>query len=281
MRLRSSEVVSHGSVPAAAVRPSVSVGVGRPLTWAARLGLATRGLVYVVMGLMAVLVARGGHAEVDQQGALGQVAQRPFGQLLVAVMATGLAGYAVWRLKEAVFGVPGSRNVIGARLRSLAGFGAYASFAPTAVALLHGSRTSQAAQQQALTARLMQHPWGRWVVAVIGLAIVVIGVGLAAEAASQRFMHKIPPDTVPVRVRTGGRTLGTIGGVSRGPVFALGGVLAVAAAWTYDPARASGLDGAVKMLRDQPYGSAILLLAGSGLAAFGVYGLAEARYRRV
>ena len=68
---------------------------------------------------------------------------------------------------------------------------------------------------------------------------------------------------------------------ARGLVFALTGALVVSAAWTYDAAKASGLDGALRTLRDRPSGELLLTLAGAGLAIFGIYGLAEARYRRV
>jgi hypothetical protein len=94
-------------------------------------------------------------------------------------------------------------------------------------------------------------------------------------------MKYFPADRTPDSIRGPIRQLGRIGTVSRGVVFALAGALVVSAAWTYDPQKAGGLETALMTLRDQPYGSYLLTLAGVGLAIFGVYGLAEAAFRRV
>jgi hypothetical protein len=253
----------------------------RPLGWAARLGLTARGVVYLLMGLLAVLVARGAAAEVDQKGALAQVVARPFGEVVVAVMAAGFAGYALWRLSEAAFGVSGEGRRVGPRVQSLVRGLVYAALALSALAVLQGSRTSQASQQQTLTARAMEQPGGRWLVAAIGLVVLGVGVALVLEGFRLRFMRYFPAGALSPRVRHAVRVLGAVGTVARGLVFALTGGLVVAAAWTYDPAKASGLDGALKTLRDQPFGPLLLTAAGVGLMAFGLYGLAEARYRRV
>lgn len=253
----------------------------RPLGWAARLGLAARGVVYLLMGLLAVLVARGAAVQVDQKGALAQVVARPYGELVVAAMAAGFAGYALWRLSEAAFGVSGEGRRVGPRVQSLVRGLVYVGLALSAVAVLQGSRTSQSSQQQSLTARAMEQPGGRWLVAAIGAVILGVGLALVAEGVRLRFMRYFPVGALSPRVRHAVRVLGAVGTVARGLVFALTGGLVVAAAWTYDPAKASGLDGALKTLRDQPFGPLLLTAAGAGLVAFGLYGLTEARYRRV
>lgn len=252
-----------------------------PLGWAARLGLAARGVVYLLMGLLAVLVARGAAVQVDQKGALAQVVARPYGELVVAAMAAGFAGYALWRLSEAAFGVSGEGRRVGPRVQSLVRGLVYVGLALSAVAVLQGSRTSQSSQQQSLTARAMEQPGGRWLVAAIGVVILGVGLALVAEGVRLRFMRYFPVGALSPRVRHAVRVLGAVGTVARGLVFALTGGLVVAAAWTYDPAKASGLDGALKTLRDQPFGPLLLTAAGAGLVAFGLYGLTEARYRRV
>lgn len=253
----------------------------RPLGWAARLGLTARGVVYLLMGLLAVLVARGTPAEVDQKGALTQVVAHPYGELVVAVLAVGFAGYALWRLSEAAFGVSGEGRRVGPRVQSLVRGLVYVGLAVSAVALLRGSRTSQASQQQGLTARAMEQPGGRWLVAAVGVVVLGVGVVLVVEGVRLRFMRYFPAGALSAGVRHVVRVLGAVGTVARGAVFALTGALVVAAAWTFDPAKASGLDGALKTLRDQPFGPLLLTAAGAGLVAFGLYGLAEARYRRV
>jgi hypothetical protein len=253
----------------------------RAMNWAARLGLAARGVVYLLIGVLAIVVARGGRAEVDQKGALQQVMARPLGGVLVAVLAVGFACYGLWRLSEAAFGVVGEGRKVGPRLQSLVRGLVYLFLAVTSVALLLGAQGSQAAQQTEITARVMKATDGRWVIGLVGLAIVILGAVLVYEGVRLKFMKYFPQGQLSEGVRAGIKVLGVVGTVARGLVFALAGVLLVVAAWTYDARKAAGLDGALRTLRDQPLGPVLLLVVGLGLIAFGVYGLAEARYRRV
>jgi hypothetical protein len=238
-------------------------------------------VVYLLLGVLAVLVARGSRAEVDQKGVLQQVIARPYGGVLVALMALGFACYAVWRLSEAAFGVTGEGHKLGPRLQSLVRGLIYAFLAVTAVALLLGSRTSQSTQQKTLTAQAMAHPGGQWVVGLVGALVVAVGLVLVVDGLRLKFMRYFPAGALSPGARSFVRQLGRIGTVSRGLVFALAGALVVQAAWTYQPAKAGGLDVALKTLREQPYGPLLLSVAGVGLMIFGLYGLAEARYRRV
>ena len=254
---------------------------GRPLGWAARLGLAARGTVYVLIGILAFLVARGSSAEADQKGALEQVLAKPFGGFLVGLMAVGFACYALWRLSEAASGVHGEGDRMGPRIKSLVRGLVYAGLAFTAVSLLMGSRTSQSGQQQTFTAQVMAHPGGQWAVGIVGAIVAVVGVALGWEGLRLKFLKYFPQSELTPRVYRLVRSLGRVGNIARGAVFAVAGVLVVVAARTYQPAKAAGLDGALKTLRDQPFGPVLLFLAAAGLIAFGLYGLLEARYRRV
>jgi hypothetical protein len=132
-----------------------------------------------------------------------------------------------------------------------------------------------------LSARVMAHTGGRWAVGLVGAIIVLVGITLVVEGLRLKFMRYFPVGSMSPELRSAIRQLGRIGTVARGLVFALAGFLVVVAAWTYQPAKAGGLDAAMKTLRDQPYGQVLLWAAGIGLMIFGIYGLAEARYRRV
>ena len=71
----------------------------------ARGGLVARGAIYLVVAVLAFQVARGhAHDRMDKQGALQAVVHQPLGGLLVVALAVGFAGYAAWRLVEAVTG---------------------------------------------------------------------------------------------------------------------------------------------------------------------------------
>lgn len=251
------------------------------MVWAARGGLTARGFVYIVMGVLALLIARGAHAQVDQKGALAQVMVKPYGSWAVGLLAIGLAGYALWRIAEAVFGVTGEGRTAGPRVKSLARGLIYAFLAYTAVSLLRGSRLPQATQERGYAAEVMSRQGGRWVLALVGLAIVIVGVEAVNEGIKLRFMRFFPVGHLTPGLRTWIRGLGRIGTIARGFVFTITGVLVISAAWTHNAAKAGGLDGALKTLRDRPYGGPLLALVATGLIIFGIYGLAEARYRRV
>ncbi len=272
---------TNGGALSEATDKARSAADSRPVDWLARFGLAARGSVYILMGLLAALVAKGENAEVDQKGALRALAAQPFGEVVVLLLAVGFAGYAVWRLSEAAFGVVGEKPGAGPRIKSLVRGLIYLGLTFTAVSLLLGSRGSQSKQQTTLTARVMDYTGGRFLVAVAGLVIAGVGVALVVEGLQLKFMRHFPQGQLSDSLREAIKQLGRVGTVARGLVFALVGVLVVAAAWTHDASKAGGLDEALKTLRDQAYGPYLLAFAALGLMIFGVYGLAEARYRRV
>ena len=252
----------------------------RQMAWAARAGLTARAIVYLLIGVLAVLVAQGRPGEVDQKGALAEVISHPSGGWLVALAAVGFLGYALWRLSEAAFGVVGKGQAGGPRVQSFVRGLIYAFLAYSAFSLLQGSNTGQSSQQKGYAAQIMAHPGGRWVVGAAGAIVVLVGIALVVEGLRLTFMRSFSGQ-LPPRARALVTQLGRVGTTARGLVFALAGGLVVAAALTYDADKAGGLDGALKTLRDRPFGPVLLTLTGVGLGAFGLYGLAEARYRRV
>jgi len=248
----------------------------------ARAGLTARGIIYILIGWVAVLVALGhGTHEADQQGALQLLAGKPYGSVSLWLLGIGFAAYALWRLGEAVYGVPGAGNGAGPRLKSLARAVVYAGFAYLTFEVLSGRPGSQARQQQDVTARVMQHHGGRWLVGIIGLAIVLIGLVMISEGLRRRFMKYLRTSQMSPTTRRAVRMLGTIGTVARGLVVALAGILVIDAAITHSPAESRGIDKALLTLRNEPFGPVLLGLAALGLIVFGVYGLCEARWRRV
>jgi hypothetical protein len=125
----------------------------------------------------------------------------------------------------------------------------------------------------------MQHTGGRLLVGVVGLVVIAIGLVIVREGWSKKFLRyfgALPAHSVRWVVQ-----LGRIGTVARGVVFAVTGMLVLLAAWSADPSKAGGIDEAFRTLLQQPQGPALVVLLGAGLMIFGVYGLAEAAWRRV
>jgi hypothetical protein len=248
----------------------------------ARAGLTARGVLYILIGWVAILVALGQSShEADQQGALRLLATQPYGLVSLWLLGIGFAGYALWRLSEAAFGVTGEGNGAGPRLKSLVRALIYAFFAYLTFKIIAGAGGSQTKKQQDLTATVMHHPGGQWLVGIAGLAIVIAGLVLVLEGIRRKFLKYLQLSQMSPRTRRLVEWLGMIGTAARGAVFALAGVLVIEAAVTYQPAKAGGIDKALLTLRNQPFGEFLLILAALGLIIFGIYGLCEARWRRV
>jgi len=248
----------------------------------ARAGLTARGVIYILVGGVAVLVALGRSSrEADQQGALHLLAGKSYGMVSLWLLAIGFAGYALWRLSEAAFGVTGDRPGAGPRLKSLARAVIYAGLSYLTFTVISGTDRSQRRRQQDVTATAMQHTAGRVLVGVVGLAIVACGIVLVIEGIRKKFMKYLQTAKMSARTRKVVKVLGITGTIARGLVFALVGVLVIDAAVTHKAAESGGIDKALQTLRDQPFGEFLTLAAALGLVIFGVYGLCEARWRKV
>lgn len=209
------------------------------------------------------------------------LAGKPYGLASLFVLGIGFAAYALWRLSEAVFGVTGTPNSAGPRLTSLGRAVIYAGFAYLTFTVISGTQHSQSRQQQDMTATAMQHAAGRWLVGIVGLIVVVIGLVMVGQGVRRTFMKYLQVSQMSPRTRRVVELLGVVGTIARGLVFALAGGLVIDAAITHRASESGGLDKALLTLRNQPFGEFLMLLAALGLAVFGIYGLCEARWRRV
>lgn len=269
-------------MPVSAPRGARDVANSPWLARLARLGLGARGVIYLLIGWLALQVAFGGRRQTDQNGALRTVAAQPFGKLLLWLLALGFAGYALWRFSEAAYGEVGGDGGAKGRVKSLVRGLVYAALCASAVSIVTGGsgRGSSAQQNQALSARLMQHGWGRILVGLVGLILIGVGVMLVLEGVQRKFLKQLRTAEMSPGTRTAVERLGMFGTAARGAVFALAGYFVLQAAFTFDPKKARGLDAALHSLAGTALGPWLLALAALGLVAFGLYGLAEARYRR-
>ncbi len=247
----------------------------------ARFGLASRGLVWLVVGGLALQVALGGHAQADKNGALAAIKDKPFGSLLLVGLVVGFLGYAAWRLLE---GAVGHREEddpkrLLKRLASLARGLVYLGLAgSTAKFLLSGGGQDKT---EPLTARVMAATGGQTLVFLVGAGFVVGGLVMAARAFTQEFEDRLKTGDMPGWLRTATRGIGTVGLASRGLVFSLIGAFLVRAAVTFDPNKAKGLDASLKALAGQPFGPVLLSVMAFGLLAFALWSFLEARYRDI
>jgi hypothetical protein len=255
---------------------------GAPMKGLARAGLAARATVYLLIGILALALAFGERkGETDQRGALQELTQHTGGTALVWLIAIGLFCYALWRFSEAAFGVVGEGKKTGPRLQSLARGLIYLFFAISAVKVAaNAGAGSQAGQQELLTAKLMQHNGGRWIVGIVGAIVVICGAVLVWEGVTHKFEKYFDLAQMTPRQRKVVEVMGTVGSAARGVVFALAGVFVIVAAVTADPKKAGGLDQALRELLGMTGGPFLVALAGIGLIVFGLYGYTEAKWRR-
>lgn len=251
----------------------------------ARVGLAGHGVLYLLLGVLALVLAFSGRSkETDQKGAFEQLAGNPAGWVLVLVIAIGLTAYALWQLIQVVTGVSGAdqKDEAKERFKCAARGLTYAALAVSAfTVLVKGNSSSQSKQQQEWTATLMKQTGGRWLVGLLGVVVAVVGIVLLVRAAKKSFEKYFPMGSMPESGRTLTRVTGMVGGMARGVIVALVGVLFITAAVQFDPHKARGVDGALRQLRDAPVGPYLLGLVAAGLVMFGLYGFCEARWRKL
>lgn len=238
----------------------------------ARVGLAARGVIWILLAILALAMAFSGRQqETDQRGALEALAQQSGGSVLLLVITIGLAAYALWRVVDAF-----TTHEAKERVADVARAIIYGTFAASGAQLLtEGHTSSQKKTQESWSAKVMHHDGGRWLVGIVGIVIVVVGLYLAYEGLTRKFADKLR------RTPRWVLWLGTIGTTARGIVIGLAGVLAVVAAVSYDPKKASGVDGALRTVREAPAGQVLLVVVALGLLMFGAYACCEAKYRRL
>ncbi|MFC9326367.1 DUF1206 domain-containing protein [Kitasatospora sp. NPDC057015] len=253
---------------------------------AGRTGFAARGVIYLLVGVLAARIALGSSdgKEADRSGAVAAIGEQPFGRVMLWALAAGFAGMAIWRLSVAVLGRGTGGDGPTGRAADLgrAAFNGFLCFGlvQSLLAGTGGPRSSNESSKE-YTATVLGWPAGRWLVGAAGLAVIVTGVVLGVRAALRKFEKKLDTGAMGPRVRKAVVALGVVGGAVRGLVFAGAGVFVLLAALAFDPARAKGLDETLRSFTDTAAGPALLVAVGAGLALYGCFSFCQARWYRL
>lgn len=255
------------------------------MTLLARIGFAARGLVYIMIGWLALDVAANGGETTDNQGALGTLANAPLGHVMLAVCALGFIGYAAWRVTEAITDPENrSRDLKGRFERAGYAVSGITHIGLAVVAARLALRQTPAqdgspgdASAQSWSAWLLAQPGGTYLLVMAGVALFAVAAAQGVKAYKARFDELDGDVPAPDHVRW----IGRLGYAARALIFAIIGWFIISAALNQDATRAGGLGEALKHLRAQPEGAAILSVVAVGLALFGLFSLIEARYRHI
>jgi hypothetical protein len=254
----------------------------KTLGWLARFGLVARGVVYGIIGILALKLALGdGGKATNQEGALQTIAHQSFGEALLLLVAIGLGGYALWRLIRAAVGHGAEqRDSTFDRISALDSGIAYGILCITAIEILMSSAGGSGSPQET-TGGVLGWTGGTVLVGVAGAILIGVAVYQGYKGLTKEFLEDAKTGEMSPGVEKAYTALGVFGHVARAVIFALIGYGLIKAAVDYNPKEAIGLDGALRELAHASYGPALLGLVAAGLIGFGLYSIVDARYRKV
>jgi hypothetical protein len=244
-----------------------------------RFGLVAYGLVHLLVAWLALQLALGDSSgQASTSGALHEVAQQPFGAVLIWVVAAGLFLLVLWRLLEVFAGHRDERGKDRWKARAVAATMAVVytvlGISAVKVALGEGSRSGT----DSATAKLMDLPAGQLVVGAVGLAVVSSGLGLVVRAYTEKFRENLSAEGRTGSVGTAYVWFGKVGYTAKGLALGLVGGLFLYAALTHEAEKSGGLDVALQKVKDQPFGPYLLGLMALGIGCYGLFCFVRARH---
>ncbi|WP_369258976.1 DUF1206 domain-containing protein [Geodermatophilus amargosae] len=274
------------SGPGTAMGAAGRAGNSDALETLARVGLIAYGVVHLLIAWLALQLAwTGGGQSADQSGAMGTLAASPVGKPLLWVLGIGLVALALWQIAEVLRWRSGwsatgetRKRAVTKTVKAVAKTLVYAALAYTAFRFATGGGQSSSAQQQQTAAGVFGWPGGRWLVGLAGLVVIGVGVHHVLKGVKKSFLKEIDLASAPPTAERTVTRLGQVGYPAKGVALGVVGALLVWSAITFDPAKASGLDGALRTVLDAPFGKALLTIVALGIAAFGAFCFVRARY---
>lgn len=251
----------------------------------ARFGYAAKGVVYFIVGLLAMPVAFGIDSNTaGTSGALQTIVTQPFGKFLLSVVAVGLISYAIWRFTQAFIdpehqGTDANR-VVQRLSYAISGL-SYAGLALSAVQIIVGSGGNNSSWRQDWTARLLAQPFGQWLVGIVGTLVIGVGLSYVYTAYTAKFREQFKLTEMSKAQVKWVTRFGRFGIAARGIAFGVIGLLLIQAAFQSDPDEAQGLGGALQALAEEPLGQWILGVVAVGFVAYAIHMLVTARYLRI
>ena len=250
----------------------------------ARMGYVAKGAVYVVIGFSALREALGiGGETTGPSSAMKSIGSQPFGRIMLALLAVGLAGYALWKLVQGIMDPDDKGSDAHGIVRRTGYVGS---------GMIHGGLAFLAAQsilgaedssEDAMTASAMayQPPLGQLLVGLVGLIVIGVGLYQLYAAYEAKFLPELKLDQMSDAQERWVTLAGRVGTAARALAIGVAGAFVVLAAYQSDPSETRGLGEALETLQRQPLGSYMLATIAVGLLLYGAFMFAVARYRHI
>jgi Domain of Unknown Function (DUF1206) len=252
-----------------------------------RVGLVGRGVMYSVIGLLAIQLALGDASQdASQNGAIEWIAQQPLGKFLLVVLTVSLFALAGWRLLDAVVGDPVEGSEASDRAEFALKGVAYLSLAVGALSATianwsggsggSGGGSSGSSGNQQATATVLEWPAGQWIVVAVGLGVI----GYAFYTLKKHVLDEAFLQRLYVSGNEWVTKLGRFGYAARSVIFLVIGYFLVQAGLAHEAGKTKGLSGALQEISGKGWGQWLLFAVAAGLLAYGLFSLVEAKYRR-
>lgn len=256
------------------------------VAWIGRLGFASIGVVYILIGILAVQGASSlSGSGSGTRSALDYIGTLPYGQILLTAVAVGLLFYVLWRFTQAFM----DTDAKGSGAKGLAvrfGFACiglfYLALALSALgAGIGAGRGGSGGSSQGWIAWLMEQPFGPLLVAAVGAAVIGGGLYFFYKAWTAKFKKTLLFAQMNESEEKWGTRFGRLGFTARGVVFCIIGTFLVLAALHSNPGETRDFAGALRVVEGQAYGAYLLMLIAFGLFSYGVFMLFLAKHRRM
>ncbi|MHB8509269.1 MAG: DUF1206 domain-containing protein, partial [Candidatus Dormibacteria bacterium] len=238
----------------------------------ARLGYVVRAGLYMVIGILALLVALGLRSEgTDQRGSLFLLRGSPLLYPVLITVIVGLGGYSLWGFVRAVFDPlhrGSDANGIVARLGfAWSGLSYTGLLLFTIQFLLGATRQDGHDSIQVAVRTALDRPFGAVATGLAGVIAVAAGLGQFVDAYRAGFKKDLKRGTMSRRERLIADGLGRFGMFSRGVIFSMLGWFVLQAALHHDARRAESMGATFRILAAEPFGHAILAAVAVGFVA--------------
>jgi len=260
-----------------------------PVSWSieylARAGYLAIGIVYGLVGLLAVQAALTAARTPDTEDALLAIRTAPFGRTLLGLVAVGLLCYVVWRFVQAWYDTEyKGRDWKGLAIRigyGISGVGYLMLAIAAGTSALRGGGTGGDGGRRRVAAEVLQWPGGWLLLVAAGLIVIGVGVSHFRRAYRADFMKDYDRTEMSEAEREWAKPVGRFGLAARGVTFCLIGLFVALAGWRTNAGHVKGLGDAFNVLAMQPFGQVMLAFVAAGFVAYGVFCLSQAKYRRI